>query len=131
MGCVFYEILTYNHAFEAHSLNALAQKILRGRHSPIPYSAGKDIRELITSMLNLGSSARPTLTQVLQKSFLKKRIQEYCTRMMTKHKKGLITDQAFKNLQKQVKLLAIRQILCSHFDIPNKTIVKPVTFKKK
>ena len=34
LGCVLYEMLTLKHAFDAKSMNGLAQKILRGPPPP-------------------------------------------------------------------------------------------------
>lgn len=34
LGCVLYEMLMLRHAFEATSINKLAEKIIQGRHAP-------------------------------------------------------------------------------------------------
>ena len=36
LGCVLYEMMTYKHAFDASSINGLAQKILKGQITQLP-----------------------------------------------------------------------------------------------
>jgi len=72
LGCVLYEMTTLNHAFDATSINGLAQKIIKGKYPPINTKYSKHLRDLITAMLNVEPRQRPDLDQILRKPFIKK-----------------------------------------------------------
>jgi serine/threonine protein kinase len=74
LGCVLYEMTTLNHAFDANSLNGLAQKIIKGRYPPIHHKYSRYLRELIGQMLLAEPKQRPDLDQILRKPFIKKHI---------------------------------------------------------
>ena len=53
LGCVLYELITFKHAFDATNLNSLAQKIVRGKYSPITnHQYRNELKTLCYSMLN-------------------------------------------------------------------------------
>jgi NIMA (never in mitosis gene a)-related kinase len=79
LGCVLYELATLRHAFDAQNINNLVSKILRGTYPPIPASYSLDLRNLVSQMLKRQPSHRPSVNAILQKSFVRKRIQEFLT----------------------------------------------------
>ena len=70
LGCVLYELCALKRAFEAPTLPALILKIMRGVTSPIPgqYSAGA--RQLLSSLLALEPSKRPSLAEMMSHHWL-------------------------------------------------------------
>lgn len=74
LGCVLYEMTSLNHAFDATSLNGLAQKIIKGKYPPIHHKYSKNLRDLVAQMLNINPQLRPDLDQILRKPFIKKHI---------------------------------------------------------
>ena len=83
LGCVLYEMCNLRHAFDAQSINGLAVKILRGSYPPINNSYSKPMRDLITKMLSVKPSARPTILDILNKSFVRKRVSSYINECLT------------------------------------------------
>jgi non-specific serine/threonine protein kinase/NIMA (never in mitosis gene a)-related kinase len=77
LGCVLYEMCNLRHAFDAQSINGLAVKILRGSYPPINNIYSKPLRDLITKMLSVKPSSRPTILDILNKSFVRKRVRSY------------------------------------------------------
>jgi serine/threonine protein kinase len=77
LGCVLYELTTLNHAFDANSLNGLAQKIIKGRYPPIDGRYSRYLRELIAHMLLPEPKQRPDLDEILRKPFIKKHILQF------------------------------------------------------
>ena len=65
LGCVLYELCALKRAFEAPTLPALIMKIMRGVISPIPgqYSAGA--RQLLSSLLSVEPTKRPSLAEIM------------------------------------------------------------------
>jgi serine/threonine protein kinase len=61
------------HAFDAQSINGLAVKILRGSFPPINTMYSKQLRDLIGKMLQIKPSNRPTIVDILNKSFIRKK----------------------------------------------------------
>jgi serine/threonine protein kinase len=68
------------HSF-IHSFLPLLQ-IIRGSFTPLPTSRSKELRELVTSMLNLDASRRPSANQLLAMPVLRARIQNFLTRSL-------------------------------------------------
>jgi non-specific serine/threonine protein kinase/NIMA (never in mitosis gene a)-related kinase len=79
LGCLLYEMTTLNHAFDAQSMNGLAQKIIKGRYPPISPKYSKYLRELISQMLHVSPGSRPDLDQILRKPFVKKHVVNFFT----------------------------------------------------
>ena len=77
LGCVLYEMTTLNHAFDANSLNGLAQKIIKGRYPAIHHKYSRYLRELIGHMLLPEPKQRPDLDQILRKPFIRKHILNF------------------------------------------------------
>jgi NIMA (never in mitosis gene a)-related kinase 1/4/5 len=77
LGCVLYELTTLNHAFDANSLNGLAQKIIKGRYPPIDARYSRYLRELIAHMLLPEPKQRPDLDEILRKPFIRKHILQF------------------------------------------------------
>eukprot|EP00421_Protoceratium_reticulatum_P063817 CAMPEP_0168402362 /NCGR_PEP_ID=MMETSP0228-20121227/23581_1 /TAXON_ID=133427 /ORGANISM="Protoceratium reticulatum, Strain CCCM 535 (=CCMP 1889)" /LENGTH=794 /DNA_ID=CAMNT_0008415945 /DNA_START=87 /DNA_END=2469 /DNA_ORIENTATION=+ len=74
LGCVLYEIVNGQRAFDAEGLNGLALKIIKGNYTPITSSCSPGTRSLIKSMLNKNPKHRPTLKEILHMSSIRPRI---------------------------------------------------------
>jgi non-specific serine/threonine protein kinase/NIMA (never in mitosis gene a)-related kinase len=83
LGCVMYEMCNLRHAFDAQSINGLAVKILKGSYPPINTIYSKPLRDLITKMLQVKPSMRPTIIDILNKSFVRKRVASYIQESLT------------------------------------------------
>ena len=77
LGCVLYEMCNLRHAFDAQSINGLAMKIIRGSYPPIVATYSKPLRELITKMLSIRTGDRPTIVEIINKPFVRKKIVQY------------------------------------------------------
>lgn len=70
--------------FEATNYNALALKIMKGSYPSITPTYSKQLRDLITSMLAPKPQNRPTIVEVINKPFIRKRIEKYVSDMMNR-----------------------------------------------
>lgn len=70
LGCMLYEMVTLNHAFDAESMKGLVMKILRGNYPPISKTYSKEMSELISRLLRRNPQERPSIDQVLQMPIL-------------------------------------------------------------
>ena len=77
LGCVLYEMCNLRHAFDAQSINGLAVKLLRGSFPPLNQMYSNQLRDLIGKMLSIKPSYRPTIVDILNKSFVRKRVISY------------------------------------------------------
>ena len=91
-GCVLYEMCNLRHAFDAQSINGLAVKILRGSFPPLNTMYSKQLRDLIGKMLQIKPSNRPSIVEVLSKSFVRKRVAMYINECVNGEKNLLPTD---------------------------------------
>eukprot|EP00602_Paraphysomonas_sp_CaronLab_P008770 CAMPEP_0185029364 /NCGR_PEP_ID=MMETSP1103-20130426/15636_1 /TAXON_ID=36769 /ORGANISM="Paraphysomonas bandaiensis, Strain Caron Lab Isolate" /LENGTH=798 /DNA_ID=CAMNT_0027564075 /DNA_START=684 /DNA_END=3080 /DNA_ORIENTATION=+ len=89
LGCVLYEMTTLNHAFDANSLNGLAQKIIKGRYPAIHHKYSRYLRELIGHMLLPEPKQRPDLDQILRKPFIKKHILQFFQDISSRPSEGI------------------------------------------
>ncbi len=74
LGCMLYEIVTLNHAFDATSMKGLVMKILRGNYPPIAKTYSKELSDLIATLLRKNPDERPTINQILQMPLLAKTV---------------------------------------------------------
>jgi serine/threonine protein kinase len=63
--------------FEAQHYNALAMKILQGSYPSIMPTYSKQLRDLIASMLSKKPQDRPSIIDVLNKPFVRTRLEKY------------------------------------------------------
>ena len=54
-----------HHPFDAGSLSALGQKIMKGAYTPISPKYSASLRTLVTSLLAVNPSARPSVGDIL------------------------------------------------------------------
>lgn len=80
LGCILYEMCSLKRPFTARDANQLFAKVMRGIYEPIPAKLSKDMKNLVTNMLNPVPSNRLTAEQILNLPFIqnvtKKKIQE-------------------------------------------------------
>ena len=76
LGCVLYEMCTFQHAFESNCMNGLVAKILRGRPSAIPAFYSQDLKDLVDSLLQKEPTKRPSVERVLKLEFLLPYVKE-------------------------------------------------------
>lgn len=65
LGCLFYEILTYNHAFEGSSLLNLVWKIVQDAVAPLPECYSANVQALVDRMLVKEPEARADLAEII------------------------------------------------------------------
>ncbi|KAL4507112.1 hypothetical protein ABPG72_001905 [Tetrahymena utriculariae] len=115
-GCVLYEMCNLRHAFDAQSLNGLAVKIMNGTYPPINSTYSKSLRDLIGKMLQLNPKSRPSILDIINTSFVKRRIITYITDLLS----GNLTDPNiindvddlyFDSLRDQAQKLGVLQII--------------------
>jgi serine/threonine protein kinase len=112
---VLYELCNLRHAFDAQSLNALAMKILRGSYPPINNVYSKNMKDLITRMLSIKPSQRPTIVDVLNKTFVKKYVVNYLNECLNGPAPELsptdVDDMIFDSLKEQAEKLKLLGVL--------------------
>jgi non-specific serine/threonine protein kinase/NIMA (never in mitosis gene a)-related kinase len=92
LGCVLYEMCNLRHAFDAQSINGLAVKILRGSYPPINQQYSKQLKDLISKMLSVKPNSRPTIVDILNKSFVRKRVAMYVNECLNNPQQLAPTD---------------------------------------
>ena len=65
LGCVIYEASSLKPPFRAEDMEGLYRKVIKGDFSPIPRSFSSDLHSIITSLLQVNPSSRPTCTHLL------------------------------------------------------------------
>ena len=84
LGIVLYEMCNLRRPFDAQSYQGLAVKIMRGSYPSITPTYSKQLRDLIASMLSLKPQSRPNIVDILNKSFIRKRLQKYMNDMFSR-----------------------------------------------
>jgi NIMA (never in mitosis gene a)-related kinase len=77
LGVVLYELCALKPPFDASSLTFLAMKIVKGQFSPIPNGYSKEIKNLITVLLQVDSAKRPTTNTILQMPIIQARVKNF------------------------------------------------------
>uniref|UniRef100_A0A667XAU1 non-specific serine/threonine protein kinase n=1 Tax=Myripristis murdjan TaxID=586833 RepID=A0A667XAU1_9TELE len=72
-----YNNKTCVHEFEGSSLRQLVGKICRGRYNPVSSCYSYDLRLLLTQLFKVSPRDRPSVSSVLKRPFLEKRISRH------------------------------------------------------
>lgn len=81
--------------FEAQSYQALAVKIMKGSFPSITPTYSKQLRDLITSMLSLKPHNRPTIIDIINKPFIKTRVEKYMNDMFNRNSNMIDYDDIY------------------------------------
>ncbi|XP_071395125.1 serine/threonine-protein kinase Nek1 [Centroberyx affinis] len=79
LGCVLYEMCTLKHAFEAGNMKNLVLKIIRGSYPPVSVQYSQDLRSLLGQLFRRNPRERPSVSSILDKPFLSRRIERFLT----------------------------------------------------
>ena len=71
LGCILYELITFNHPFTASNQAALFIKILHGNYTPLPERTSKDLINMVKFILQKNSNKRPSMKDIItSKTFI-------------------------------------------------------------
>ena len=71
LGCILYELITFNHPFTASNQAALFIKILHGNYTPLPENTSKDLVNMVKFILQKNSNKRPSMKDIItSKNFI-------------------------------------------------------------
>ena len=65
LGCILYELLTFNHPFTANSQPALFIKILNSSFNPFPPGVPEDLKHMVEFILQKDCAERPSMEEIL------------------------------------------------------------------
>ncbi|XP_066429639.1 serine/threonine-protein kinase Nek1 isoform X2 [Eleutherodactylus coqui] len=89
LGCVLYEMCTLKHAFEAGNMKNLVLKIIRGSYPPVSVHYSYDLRSLLSILFKRNPRDRPSVTSILEKPFILKRIEKFLSPQLIAEEFGL------------------------------------------
>ncbi|XP_042264389.1 ribosomal protein S6 kinase alpha-6-like [Thunnus maccoyii] len=91
LGCVLYEMCTLKPAFNADNSMHMEVKIVRGFYPPVSDHYSQELRSLLEQLLKPDPTERPSVSSILEESFLSCRIQ----RLLTPQAESTIIAQEF------------------------------------
>ncbi|XP_045141995.1 serine/threonine-protein kinase Nek1 [Echinops telfairi] len=123
LGCVLYEMCTLKHAFEAGNMKNLVLKIISGSFPPVSLHYSYDLRNLLAQLFKRNPRDRPSVSSILGKGFIAKRIEKFLSPQFIAEE---FCQKTFQKLGAQsipVKRPASGQSLASV--VPAQKITKP------
>ena len=70
LGCILYELITFNHPFTATNQAALFIKILNNKYNPFPPGVPEDLKNMVDFILEKDYELRPSMADIItRKSF--------------------------------------------------------------
>lgn len=84
LGCVFYELLTYNKAFIGQNILSLTLKILNGDYTPFTEDININFKIIISSMLSIDPKERPSIAMIFKIPLIKAAVEK----LIYEHKTG-------------------------------------------
>ena len=76
LGCILYELCTFNHPFEAKSQGALILKILNGTPAPIKQCYSENMKKIINLILEKNIYKRPSCKTILKLPYVKEKVKK-------------------------------------------------------
>ena len=77
LGCILYELCTFNHPFNAKSQGALILKILNNNPAPIKKSYDENLQKLIILILEKNLYKRPSCKTILKLPYIIEKIKKF------------------------------------------------------
>ena len=74
IGCILYEMLSLNHAFDSDSMKGLIVKILQGNYPPPPSSYSEEVLGLLNLLLKTDPNQRPSVEGILRMGFIREEV---------------------------------------------------------
>ena len=75
LGCVIYEMITFNPPFKAESMDGLYHKIMKGKYQKIPDKYSKDLNEILKLLLRVDPKERPSCDELLKNKIIMEKIE--------------------------------------------------------
>ena len=85
LGVFLYELCALRPPFDANSIHALGQKIVKGTYPPIPSLYSRDLKNLLGQLLQTDPSRRPNINKILR------------IPMMAAHIKKILEPEVFQD----------------------------------
>jgi NIMA (never in mitosis gene a)-related kinase 1/4/5 len=82
LGVILYELCALKPPFDASSLTFLAMKIVKGQYNPIPNLYSRDLKNLISILLQVDPNKRPTTNSILQMPIIQQRVKNFLSETM-------------------------------------------------
>uniref|UniRef100_A0A671NV29 non-specific serine/threonine protein kinase n=1 Tax=Sinocyclocheilus anshuiensis TaxID=1608454 RepID=A0A671NV29_9TELE len=101
LGCVLYEMCTLKHAFEAGNMKNLVLKIIRGSYPPVTVHYSQDLRSLLDQLFKRNPRERPSVSAILDKPFLARRIHKFLSPQVT-HANRLVWHSVMNHTSQSV-----------------------------
>lgn len=76
LGCVLYELAALHPPFRANSMKDLCNKVIKGSFPKLPKTYSSDFAKVITKMLQVNPSSRPTASDLLDLADVKYKMTE-------------------------------------------------------
>ena len=76
LGCILYELCTFNHPFEAKSQGALILKILNETPAPIKHCYSENLKKIINLILEKNIYKRPLCKTILRLPYVKEKVKK-------------------------------------------------------
>jgi NIMA (never in mitosis gene a)-related kinase len=78
LGCILYEMLTYNPPFKAENVDELFGKVKKGVYPPIDDSVySSNIIQMVAFMLQVTPKLRPTADQILNHNLVQYKVKKF------------------------------------------------------
>jgi NIMA (never in mitosis gene a)-related kinase len=103
LGCILYEMLTLKHAFDANNIKGLVLKILKGTYPPIPAQYSDNVKNLVAELLIKDPKKRPSIRKVLEKEFMKTRIQKIFEEATKKQELNYVKPKEIISSEEKIK----------------------------
>ena len=85
LGCMLYEMCTFNHPFDAKDIKSLMKRIIQAKYTPIPSRYSQDLQNLLAKMLNKDPKDRPSINQILGLPFIKANLSNFLDHQMLQY----------------------------------------------
>lgn len=71
LGVVLYEVIALKRPFGGKNMDELIDNILNARYEPLPQQFSADLQQLVSQLLSLNPSQRPSLRQMFRQPFIR------------------------------------------------------------
>lgn len=108
LGCIIYELCNLRTPFDAQSHFGLIRKVLHSNYPTISPSYSKQLRDLISQMLEKKAVNRPSIIDIINRPFIKARAEKYIRDTLNRVNRTMDIDDVYiDSLREQAKILQV------------------------
>ncbi|RNA05287.1 Serine threonine- kinase Nek11, partial [Brachionus plicatilis] len=127
IGCLLYEMCTYEHAFEGQGLMGVMYKIVEGKVPELPNCYSKELNLILKKIFRKDPATRPSAIELLREPFLSNHIKSMIKRLEATKLDDPESTLVIKNDRNEIAKALSAKVSLKDLQAQRQKILPPIT----